>query len=199
MTGNKVLNIIRQKCSYILPQDANLLLYGSRARGNARPDSDWDFIILLNSDNISDNDYSKYAYPLQEIGFDHRSRSERSFEKGYQELLKYKEKFGNYDVPVLYTTDSGFKLGDWLYRKRVDNQLGKLSKERYNALTEIGVDLTITDDWDEKMKLVEAYYAEHGNADIPAGYVVEGIWLNSWYAKQRRIVLGQQKGSLSNQ
>ncbi len=136
---------------------------------------------------------------LQEIGFDHRSRSERSFEKGCQELLKYKEKFGNYDVSVLYVTDSGFKLGDWLYRKRVDNQLGKLSKERYNALTEIGVDLTITDDWDEKMKLVEAYYAEHGNADIPAGYVVEGVWLNLWYAKQRRIVLGQQKGSLSNE
>ena len=136
---------------------------------------------------------------LQEIGFDWRSRSEKSFEKGFQELLIYNEKFGNYNVPMLYVTDGGFKLGDWLYRKKVDHQLGRLPKERYRRLTEIGVDLTMADDWDEKMKLVEAYYAEHGNADIPARYVVEGVWLNTWYSTQRRIVLGQQKGSLSDE
>ncbi len=29
--------------------DAEIILYGSRARGTAHPDSDWDFLILFRS------------------------------------------------------------------------------------------------------------------------------------------------------
>ncbi len=32
--------------------DAEIYLYGSRARGDAKPLSDWDLLILLNSKNI---------------------------------------------------------------------------------------------------------------------------------------------------
>ena len=34
---------------YSLSPDAEIILYGSRARGTARSDSDWDFLILLPS------------------------------------------------------------------------------------------------------------------------------------------------------
>ena len=37
---------IGQVVSQIEPQ-AEVILFGSRARGNARPDSDWDILILL--------------------------------------------------------------------------------------------------------------------------------------------------------
>ena len=33
--------------------DAQIILYGSRARGDAREDSDWDVIILLNKPPMS--------------------------------------------------------------------------------------------------------------------------------------------------
>ncbi|HCI56376.1 MAG TPA: nucleotidyltransferase domain-containing protein [Bacteroidales bacterium] len=41
---SKIKEIVRQ----IDPQ-AEVILYGSRARGDERPDSDWDLLILVNS------------------------------------------------------------------------------------------------------------------------------------------------------
>ncbi len=37
--------------------DAEIILYGSRARGDARPDSDWDLLILV--DGVVDDDREK--------------------------------------------------------------------------------------------------------------------------------------------
>ncbi|MFC2086961.1 nucleotidyltransferase domain-containing protein, partial [Bacteroidota bacterium] len=33
--------------------NSEIILYGSRARGDAKPNSDWDILILLNQDKIS--------------------------------------------------------------------------------------------------------------------------------------------------
>ena len=43
-----VLSRIREKVKKIDPQ-AEVILYGSRARGDESPDSDWDLLILVNS------------------------------------------------------------------------------------------------------------------------------------------------------
>jgi len=45
---NKIIGIADTKYP-----DAEIYLYGSRARGNAKKLSDWDLLILLNSKNIS--------------------------------------------------------------------------------------------------------------------------------------------------
>jgi len=52
----------------LLPNE-RLILFGSQARGDAREDSDWDLLVLINKDksNFSD-DYDKYAYPFAELG-----------------------------------------------------------------------------------------------------------------------------------
>jgi len=48
----------------ILPNE-KMILFGSRARGDAREDSDWDLLVLLNKDEINFNeDYDKYAAPF---------------------------------------------------------------------------------------------------------------------------------------
>ena len=46
------------------------ILFGSRARGDAEEDSDWDVLVLINKPRVSLSDYDKYYYPLRELGWD---------------------------------------------------------------------------------------------------------------------------------
>ena len=50
-----------------MPAGSSLLLYGSRARGDAREDSDWDLLILLDKPRLEADDYG-VAYPFRELG-----------------------------------------------------------------------------------------------------------------------------------
>jgi uncharacterized protein len=45
---NRISSVIAQKYP-----DAEIYLYGSRARGDDRPFSDWDLLVLLNFPNVS--------------------------------------------------------------------------------------------------------------------------------------------------
>lgn len=45
MEKEQLLQKVKQTVQRIDPQ-AEVILFGSRARGDARPDSDWDFLIL---------------------------------------------------------------------------------------------------------------------------------------------------------
>lgn len=42
-----ILGMIRHLGEDILPENAKLVLFGTQARGDARQDSDWDLLILL--------------------------------------------------------------------------------------------------------------------------------------------------------
>ncbi len=70
MDQDKVIERIKETAERILPKDASLWLYGSRARGDARPDSDYDLLILLDKDALSASDYDNYNYPLYDLGLD---------------------------------------------------------------------------------------------------------------------------------
>ena len=69
MNQTQVIQSIAELGQRILPQGASLWLYGSRARGDARPDSDYDLLILLDKDDLSDADYLKYVYAMREMGW----------------------------------------------------------------------------------------------------------------------------------
>lgn len=53
----------------IMPKGSHVWLYGSRARGTAKPDSDWDILVLLDKTAIDNDDFNKYSYPLIEYGW----------------------------------------------------------------------------------------------------------------------------------
>ena len=54
----------------IAPVDGKAILFGSRARGDAKQDSDWDVLVLLGKDRITASDQDTVAYPIHEIGWD---------------------------------------------------------------------------------------------------------------------------------
>jgi predicted nucleotidyltransferase len=45
-------------------------LFGSRARGDARKDSDWDLLVLIEKDELSSDERSDYIYPLFSLGWE---------------------------------------------------------------------------------------------------------------------------------
>ena len=52
----------------LLPND-RMILFGSQARGDAREDSDWDLLVLLNKAKRGFiEDYDEYGYPFAEVG-----------------------------------------------------------------------------------------------------------------------------------
>ena len=69
MNKATVISNIKEIASKTLPANSSLLLYGSRARGDNRPDSDWDLLILLDKPKLSSTDYD-YGYPFREFGWE---------------------------------------------------------------------------------------------------------------------------------
>lgn len=70
MASIQFIEQIQQLGKEIIPSDGHLYLYGSRARGDYRPDSDWDLLILLNKDKEEYSDFDRYSYPFIALGYD---------------------------------------------------------------------------------------------------------------------------------
>ena len=68
MDKQEIMEAMHNKLHEIDP-NAKAILFGSRARGTEREDSDWDILILLDKPRITLQDYDKYSYPLRELGW----------------------------------------------------------------------------------------------------------------------------------
>ncbi|MCR5574895.1 MAG: nucleotidyltransferase domain-containing protein [Bacteroidaceae bacterium] len=66
----KVIENIKAVAGRILPKGSSLYLYGSRARGDAHEDSDWDLLLLLDKPQIENEDFLRYSYPIMVSGWD---------------------------------------------------------------------------------------------------------------------------------
>ncbi|MDE6770652.1 MAG: nucleotidyltransferase domain-containing protein [Muribaculaceae bacterium] len=69
---SKIVEALKLKASEILPEGARLILYGSRARGDNRPDSDWDIQVLIpGEEKLALALWDVYAWPLELVGFEY--------------------------------------------------------------------------------------------------------------------------------
>ena len=65
----KVIDLIRNTIRATEPE-AQLILYGSRARGDAREDSDWDVLVIVDRPRLTLRERSNIQYPVWEKGLD---------------------------------------------------------------------------------------------------------------------------------
>ena len=70
MTTKGALTRIKQTAISTIPKGGRAILYGSRARGDARKDSDWDILIILDKDILDQSDYDNVSYPFVLLGCD---------------------------------------------------------------------------------------------------------------------------------
>lgn len=70
MSNDYVISKIKDTATALIPQGGRAILYGSRARGDAKSSSDWDILILLNKDKLVQEDYDKVSYPFVLLGCD---------------------------------------------------------------------------------------------------------------------------------
>ena len=70
MEQQQVIDSIRQVAARVLPKGSTLYLYGSRARGDYRNDSDWDLLILLDKPKSESTDWDDFVYPFIDMGWD---------------------------------------------------------------------------------------------------------------------------------
>ena len=66
----------------------------------------------------------------------------------------------------------------------------KLFEELHNALTGT---------WEQYYQAASAFYAEHGNLNVPKKYVSNGLCLGSWITTQRLVRSGRQAGRLTDE
>ena len=81
MSEDIVVESIKDVAKNVLPENAKLLLYGSRARGDYSEGSDWDLLVILDKAKIEQSDYDNIVYPFTDLGW------------GLGEII----------IPVLYT------------------------------------------------------------------------------------------------
>ncbi|MBO5485227.1 MAG: helicase associated domain-containing protein, partial [Lachnospiraceae bacterium] len=136
---------------------------------------------------------------LDSLGMIWESKYEKQWNDAFQALCDYYKMNCTFEIPVAYQTDSGIKLGAWIRHQRDEYEKGKLSEERIKKLKVIGFTLEKSDPWEEKYQLAKAYFEEHGDLNVPAQYVVNGVWLHKWLNEQKLMAEGKRKKKLTSE
>lgn len=123
---------------------------------------------------------------LNAIGMVWESQRDISWQKHFDAAQKYHEQYGNLNIPALYVSDDGIKLGLWIANLRNARKNGfdrkYLSADRIKALDSIGMIWQVSDYlWQRYYGACLTYYGLNGNLDIPCRYVTgDGLKLGAW-------------------
>lgn len=133
---------------------------------------------------------------LDSIGMVWETRAETAWARGLEAAKRYRQEFGDLQVPAGYKDETGFALGNWLKNVKARQRDGALDADQTAALEALGVVWNATDaKWERFYAEAAAYFERHSNLAFPKKYVTEsGVRLGAWLENQRAAYL---KGELS--
>ena len=123
---------------------------------------------------------------LDSIGMEWGNRNDAAWERGLEEARKFREQFGNLQVPAKYKTKDDYPLGKWINNARKRRNDGKLTEERIRQLDQMGMIWSVFDaKWEQGYALAAVYAQEYGNLDVPRDYkTADGKTLGRWIQNQ---------------
>ena len=132
---------------------------------------------------------------LDSIGMVWETRSETAWAKGLEAAKRYRQQYGDLQVPSQYKDDTGFALGNWIRNTRARYRNGGLTQDQIEKLEALDIVWNMVDSrWERCYAEAAAYYEQHGNLAFPKHYVTEsGLRLGPWLENQRASYL---KGEL---
>lgn len=127
----------------------------------------------------------------------------RTWEARLATLQAWVDEHGHADIPRLERVGD-FSLGDWIAGQRSLYHRGKLPEARAEALEAVpgwrwvadpsGVRRVAGDRWGFRYRMVQAWAAEHGHAQVPHDVTVDDYRLGYWVRRQRGAYM---RGELS--
>lgn len=130
---------------------------------------------------------------LDALGMNWVGKHNATWDIAYAEACKYRQEYGNLNVPSAYVTENGIRLGRWIRSQR-EVYKTTLSESRKKKLDALGMAWQPEDPWSAKFRLVQRYCETHGHTNMPTDYVVDGVWLRRWLSEQKARLNGKPTG-----
>jgi superfamily II DNA or RNA helicase len=110
---------------------------------------------------------------------------EYQWEEGFLYLKKFVKQNGHTRVNLKYKLQSGYRLGRWVQRQRLNESL---TPDKISKLEGLGFDFDrYKSKWEEGFSHLENYVEVEGNSKVPKRFKSpDGYFLGSWVNTQRR-------------
>ncbi|MFD5615141.1 Helicase associated domain protein [Kitasatospora sp. NPDC127060] len=129
-------------------------------------------------------------------------RHQQAWENAYQAAVDYHAAKGSLRIPQGYTESSGFQLGRWINRQRAQYRAGRLSSDRAERLTQLGMVWNVLDaDWQNCLAAARAYREQQGHLDVPEDYTAPdgtplGQTLSHLRASRRKGTIAAERAAV---
>jgi len=162
---------------------------------------------LLNEGKPSDITEEQVSR-LEKLGFSWVPKI--SWFQYYEDLLRYREEFGNVNVPREYIPNP--PLGNWVAEMRTQYKLrnagkpSKITDKRIEKLQDLGfLWKTIprrkkvpSVPWDDRYEELKRYKEVHGNCSVPQSHPTLGAWMRSQKESFRKLHAGKPSSLTEN-